>query len=110
MAQGEFPDTPLLRSILNNYNPRRSGDIYLVFLPNWFINDFDGLAVAATHGSPWRYDTFVPVYFAGGGIKPNKVYREILTIDVAPTLAAVTGTKPPSGTRGKVLVEVMEGH
>jgi len=110
MAQGEFPDTPLLRSILNNYNPRRSGDIYLVFLPNWFINDFDGLAVAATHGSPWRYDTFVPVYFAGGGTKPNKVYREIHTIDVAPTLAAVAGTKPPSGTRGKVLVEVMEGR
>ena len=110
MAQGAFPDTPLLRSILNNFNPRRSGDIFVVFQPNWFINDFDGLAVAATHGSPWRYDTFVPVYFAGGGIKPNKVYREIRTIDVAPTLAAVAGTKPPSGTRGKVLVEVMEGR
>ena len=110
MAKGEFPDTPLLRSILNNFNPRRSGDIFVVFQPNWFINDFDGLAVAATHGSPWRYDTFVPVYFAGNGIKPNRVYREIRTIDVAPTLAAIAGTKPPSGTRGKVLVEVMEGR
>jgi predicted AlkP superfamily pyrophosphatase or phosphodiesterase len=110
MARGEFPDTPLLRSILNNYNPRRSGDIFVVFQPNWFINDFDGLTVATTHGSPWRYDTFVPVYFAGAGIEPRKVYREILTIDVAPTLAAVAGTKPPSGARGKVLVEVMESR
>jgi len=108
MVRGEFPDTPVLRSILNNYNPRRSGDIFVVFQPHWFINDFDGLAVAATHGSPWRYDTFVPVYFAGSGIKSNKVYREIRTIDVAPTLAAVAGTKPPSGARGKVLTEVME--
>jgi len=110
MAHGEIPDTPLLRSVLNNYNPRRSGDIYVVFRPNWFINDFDGLTVAATHGSPWRYDTFVPVFFAGAGINPQKVYREIHTIDVAPTLAAVAGTKPPSGTRGKVLVEVLEGR
>ncbi len=110
MAHGELPDTPLLRSVLNNYNPRRSGDIFIVFQPHWFINDFDGLAVASTHGSPWRYDTFVPVFFAGAGIKPEKVFREVHTIDVAPTLAAVAGTKPPSGTRGKVLVEVLEGR
>lgn len=110
MAGGRLPDTPLLRSILNNYHPGRSGDIYVVFRPHWFINDFDGLAVAATHGSPWRYDTFVPVCFAGAGLKPKKIYREIQTIDVAPTLAAAVGTKPPSGTRGKVLVEVLESH
>jgi len=42
------------------------------------------------------------------GLEPRKVFREIHTIDVAPTLAAVVGTKPPSGTRGKVLVEVLE--
>jgi predicted AlkP superfamily pyrophosphatase or phosphodiesterase len=108
MAEGKLPDTPLLRLVLNNYNPRRSGDIFIVFLPQWFINDFDGLEVASTHGSPWRYDTFVPVIFAGAGIEPQEIFREIHTIDVAPTLAAVAGTKPPSGTRGKVLVEVLE--
>jgi len=108
MAEGRLPDTPLMRSVLNNYNPRRSGEIYVVFQPNWFINDFDGLEVAATHGSPWRYDTFVPVIFAGAGLEPQKIYREIHTIDVAPTLAAIAGSKPPSGTRGKVLVEVMD--
>jgi len=110
MTEGRLPDTPLMRSVLNNYNPRRSGEIYVVFQPNWFINDFDGLEVAATHGSPWRYDTFVPVIFAGAGLKPQKIYREIHTIDVAPTLAAIAGSKPPSGTRGKVLVEVMDNQ
>lgn len=110
MTNGELPDTPLLRAVLNNYNPRRSGDIFVVFRPNWFINDFDGLAVATTHGSPWRYDTFVPVIFAGAGIKPRRVFREIHTIDVASTLAAIVGTKPPSGARGKVLSEVLGGH
>ena len=60
-----LPDTLMTRSIMRNFHPKRSGDIYLVFEPNVFINDFDGLTVASTHGSPWRYDTFVPVIFAG---------------------------------------------
>jgi hypothetical protein len=38
---GSVSNTPLIQSILRNYNPSRSGDIYLVFQPNRFINDFD---------------------------------------------------------------------
>jgi len=64
MRSADLPDTPLMRSILNNFHSRRSGDIYLVFEPDVFINDFDGLEVSSAHGSPWRYDTFVPVIFA----------------------------------------------
>jgi predicted AlkP superfamily pyrophosphatase or phosphodiesterase len=47
LMQGRIPDTPLIRSILNNHNSKRSGDIFIVFEPNWFINDFDGLTVRA---------------------------------------------------------------
>ena len=110
LSRGEVADTALLRSILNNHHPKRSGDVFVVFEPHWFINDFDGLHVAAHHGSPWRYDTFVPVVFAGPGIAQQKVYREIQTIDVAPTLSALVGAKPPSGSRGAVLVEVLDGR
>ena len=66
-----------------------------------------GWPVAVTHGSPWRYDTFVPVIFAGFGLKPMRVYRRINTVDVATTLAACLGTKPPSGAAGEVLGEVV---
>ena len=108
MTQGRLPDTPLLRSVLNNYNPRRSGEIYVVFAPNWFINDFDGLTVAATHGSPWRYDTFVPIIFAGAGLKHQFVDRKVYTVDIAPTLSIFVGAKQPSGTRGNLLREVLQ--
>ena len=93
--------------MLNSYNPRRSGDVYIVFEPHWFINDFDGLQVAVTHSSPWRYDTFVPVIFAGAGLKAKRVAREIKTTAVASTLSAVVGAKPPSGARGEVLPEIV---
>jgi len=107
LMQGRVPDTPLMRSVLNNHNPGRSGDVFVVFKPQWFIADFDGLHVAATHGSPWRYDTHVPIIFAGAGLKSQHIYREVHTIDVATTLSAIIGSKPPSGANGKVLSEVV---
>ncbi len=107
LRTASLPDTLLMRSILRNFHPKRSGDIYLVFEPNVFINDFDGLTVASTHGSPWRYDTFVPVIFAGAGLQPKKVSREVTPYDIAPTLAAYLGVKPPSAAIGTPLSEVM---
>jgi len=107
LMQGRVPDTALTRAILNSHNPRRSGDVFVVFEPHWFINEFDGLTVASTHGSPWRYDTFVPVIFAGAGLRPQRIHREVHTVDVATTLSAFVGTKRPSGARGQILLEVV---
>jgi hypothetical protein len=59
------------------------------------------------HGSPWRYDTYVPIVFAGYGIEPKKVSREVHTVDVAITLSTLAGTPPPSGAVGEVLLEVL---
>ena len=106
LQEGNLPDTPLYRSVLRNFNPTRSGDIFVIFEPHWFINDFDGLTVAATHGSPWAYDTYVPVVFAGEGIPHQTIYRRVYTVAVAPTLSSLLNIKPPSGAMGGPLVEV----
>ena len=74
----------------------------------WFIADFETLKVASTHGSPWRYDTYVPVVFVGMGMKPGKVYRQVQTVDLATTIAAYIRVKPPSGSVGQVLFEIFE--
>jgi len=108
LMEGRVPDTWLTRSILNSHHPGRSGDVFIVFEPHWFINQFGGIKVASTHGSPWRYDTYVPLVFAGAGLTPQRIYREVHTVDVATTLAAFTGTKPPSGASGEILAEVLK--
>lgn len=108
LMEGRVTDAPLLGAILNSHNPKRSGDIFIVFEPHWFINDFDGLTVASTHGSPWQYDTFVPIIFAGVDLKPQNVYRQIFTVDVASTLAGYLGTSLPAAARGEMLPEVLE--
>lgn len=107
LIEGKTPDTRLYRQILRNFNPKRSGDIYLVLEPQWFVNDFDGLTVASTHGSPWRYDTFVPIIFAGNGLTAKDVFREVQTVDIALTLSKYLKIKAPSGATGAPLSEVL---
>ena len=110
LMEGNVPHTENMRLILNSHNHKRSGNIFVLFEPNWFINDFDGLTVACTHGSLWNYDTYVPVIFAGVNIKPKSVYRKIETVDVARTLSAYVKVKPPSGANGQILKEVLENR
>jgi len=105
---GRVPDTPLIQSILRNYNPSRSGDIYVVFQPNRFINKFGKLTVTATHGSPWRYDTYVPIIFAGMGIPAQRISRMVYTVNIAPTLSLLVGAKPPTGSFSDPLYEVIK--
>lgn len=108
LAKGETPETPVHRAVVNNFHLKRSGDIYVVYEPQWFIADFDGLHVACTHGSPWRYDTFVPMIFAGHDLSPQTIHREVSTVDLAVTLSAYFGLQAPSGSVGNVLLEVLE--
>jgi predicted AlkP superfamily pyrophosphatase or phosphodiesterase len=107
LLRGDLADTWRMRSVLRNYDPDRSGDVYVVFAPHTFINDFDGLEVAATHGSPWRYDTHVPIIFAGMEVQPRRIVRQVTPYDIAPTLSAWLGINPPSGASGQPLQEVI---
>jgi predicted AlkP superfamily pyrophosphatase or phosphodiesterase len=106
LREGALPDTLINRAVLNNYNAKHSGDIYLVLEPHWFINKFDRPMVSSSHGSPWRYDTYVPIAFAGMKIPAQHIQRRVHAIDVAPTLATFLGIKPPSGSSGIPLVEI----
>ncbi len=68
-------DSQLLARIRRNHHAARAGDIYVVQDPYWF--NFDEGPVAAMHGSPWSYDTHVPIVFAGPGIPSKVVHRPV---------------------------------
>jgi predicted AlkP superfamily pyrophosphatase or phosphodiesterase len=106
VERGQVQSGPILRFVAANYQPKRSGDVYLVFRSQEFIGDLDGLTVAASHGSPWRYDRHVPVVFAGNRLKSQRVSRPVTPYDIAVTLSNVLGVVPPSGAIGEPLVEV----
>jgi hypothetical protein len=101
-------DAQTVTMIRNSYHPRRSGDVYVVQKPQWQVDDAQTRGpVFLSHGSPWTYDTYVPVAFAGANVGTAMVYRGISIVDVAPTLAARMRTKFPSGNIGVPLKEVM---
>jgi arylsulfatase A-like enzyme len=97
--------TRLRQQIQRNFHPERSGDIYVVQDLYWF--NFDRGPVAAMHGSPWRYDTHVPIIFAGAGIPGRVVHRLVHPVDVAPTLSALLGMTAPGAAKGTILVEAL---
>lgn len=106
-ATGSLDDTnghPLLPQIRNNQHSSRSGDIYIAQEPYWFL--FEKGPIKVMHGSPWRYDTHVPIVFAGPGIEARQVHRLVHPADVAPTIAALLGMNPPASAQGSVLPEV----
>ncbi len=105
--RGQLPDDRISRLVRNNFHANRSGDIYVVFAPNVFINHFDHLTVSSVHGSPWRYDTFVPIYFAGNGLTAAVIHRPVTPYAIAPTLSALIHAAPPSAAIGEPLVEVL---
>lgn len=99
-------DRDLATRIRNNFHRSRAGDVYIVQEPYWF--NFDPGPVVVMHGSPWRYDTHVPVIFVGSGVRAGVFHRPVEPADVAPTLAALLGMSPPASSQGTVLREVLE--
>lgn len=94
----------LQKSVRRNNHISRSGNIYVIQDPYWFL--FEKGPIAVMHGSPWRYDTHVPIIFAGPGIDAQTVHRLVHPVDVAPTVATFMGMTPPAAAQGSPLKEV----
>lgn len=96
-----------VQRIAASYDPKRSGDAYVVLKPRITpIHDVSGYV--ATHGSLWDYDRKVPILFWGAGVS-NGVHDEpIDTVNIAPTLASLIGLAiPPEEIDGHCLTSVV---
>ena len=85
--------------------PYRAGDVYLVQPPYQSKGAHSEDRVA--HGSPWQYDSYVPLLFVSARFKPQQITRPVYTTDIAVTLSALLGIKSPSAAVGQPLSEVL---
>jgi predicted AlkP superfamily pyrophosphatase or phosphodiesterase len=90
--------------VLQGFHPQRSPDLLVVHDPNWL-----GGGGGTTHGSPFSYDTHVPLVFWGPEtlVRRGRFHRDAAIHDIAPTLAAILGIAQPSGSIGRVLDEML---
>lgn len=92
---------PLTRpSALSHYDGR-SGDIKMLGRSYWITS-----SSTSTHGTGHRYDTRVPVILFGQGIKKGEYLQPAAPIDLAPTLAFLTGITLPEAM-GRLLTEAL---
>ena len=112
LLAGRITESPVQNQIRRSFHPTRSGNVHLVPEHYWFLHSTEeaekmGIgSIAAIHGSPWAYDTFVPIFFAGNGVPAQIIRRRVAPTDIASTIAAYLGVKYPSGSVGTVLEEI----
>jgi len=105
IRQGSYDEKGIKGMVIRGYHPKRSGDVVLVLEPGWFES---GSVQGTTHGSPYTYDTHVPVLFFGKGIKKGSSVQYHTITDIVPTLSALLEIKFPSGCTGQPVVEIFE--
>jgi predicted AlkP superfamily pyrophosphatase or phosphodiesterase len=100
-----FPSSMLSRYNLSDelmiryqrgYFPSRCGDVYLVMQPGWLEMYWQDKGT--THGSPYTYDTHVPIIFYGKGVPSGHSFDYASVSQIAPTIAALLGIAPPNGS------------
>ena len=96
-----------LDAFARGYFPGRSGQIFLVPREGDFIVDRNPL-YAFMHGSPWDYDTHIPLLLYGSPfISRGNSSAHVTQQDVVPTLAALLGTAPPATAVGRTLRQAL---
>ena len=90
--------------VRNGFNAVASGDIFVVHEPNWIRSQ-----TGTTHGSPYSYDSHVPLIFWGASelIAPGRYHGDVGMQDLAPTLSTILGIARPNGTLGRALEEII---
>lgn len=92
-------------SVKRGYHTKRSGDLIIVMEPGWIGSS---ALTGTTHGSPYSYDTHVPIIFFGFGIKAGNSVQYHPITDIAPTISVILKTKFPSGCTGQPVAELFE--
>ncbi|MGH9805420.1 MAG: alkaline phosphatase family protein [Candidatus Acidiferrales bacterium] len=93
-------DPKLTESVRRSEFRLRSPDVFVLQEP---FALFDGDRGGTTHGTPYSYDTHVPLIFYGPAFRAGRYSSPVSPADLAPTLAAALGINPPALTSGRVL-------
>ena len=97
---------PFFGAYQRSYFAARSPDVQLRF-KQWHL--VDARAQGTSHGSPYSYDTDVPLLFFGAGVRPGLHERPAGTVDLAPTLAELLGLRAPADLDGRSLAATVTG-
>ena len=100
---GRLPNSPIANSVANGFFPPRNGNLIVVPRPFYLF----GEGVTASHGTPYSYDTHVPVILFGTGVAAGSYATVSSPADIAPTLSLLLKVEKPSNAVGRILTEAI---
>lgn len=101
LAEGSRIDGPFFTAVRRSWHADLSGDVQYILKPYWMFLSSSSIA---THGSPYPYDTNVPLLAWGPRwVKPGKVETRVEIVDIAPTVSQWLGVAVPAASEGKLL-------
>ncbi len=110
LERGALPNTRLPKLAQRAWNHAMAVDIMIITKPFYFFAsrpDSGRNPTACTHGSPFGYDTHVPLMWHGPKwITPGRYTQAAEVVDIAPTLASLLRTRMTSGNEGRILGEL----
>ncbi|MEO7254583.1 MAG: alkaline phosphatase family protein [Casimicrobium sp.] len=109
LEHGQMPATRVGLLTQRAWHRQMAIDVAIIQKPFYYFqsNANPGSSVAS-HGTPYSYDTNVPLLIEGGKwIKPGRVTDYAETVDIAPTLSTILNIRPPSASEGKVLTRIL---
>jgi len=114
LEAGNMPDTRIGKLVIRSWDRHAAIDLVTILKPfNYFQSKTTKTPVACSHGTPYSYDTNVPLMIQGAAwIKPGRYTAPAEVVDIAPTLSAILNTRPPSAAEGRALTEAikMQAH
>ncbi len=108
LMKGENGGTTIGRMYQVAFHPERSGDVIINCKPYSFWGKYAEKDYGDSHGSPYGYDTHVPLAFLGAGVKAGVHNESVAIADLAPTLATLIGVNTPPCAEGKALAAVVK--
>jgi predicted AlkP superfamily pyrophosphatase or phosphodiesterase len=89
----------------NGFNMQRSGDVTVLLEPGWF--ESHGGTTGTTHGTPYSYDTHVPLLWYGWHVAQGSSAAPVRITDIAPTVADMLNISQPNAATGKAITDMI---
>ena len=98
----------MLEMVANGYHYKESGDIVYVLEANYLPKSSKESSTKGTsHGSPYGYDTHVPLLWYGKSIKAQSIYSRTEIIDISATLVYIMNLQKTNGMTGEPILPVL---
>ena len=109
LEAGNMPSTRIGKLVTRTWHRQSAVDLVVIQKPfYYFMSKTTKTPTVCSHGTPYSYDTNVPLMLEGAAwFKPGRYTAPAEVVDLAPTLSTILNIRPPSASEGRILGEAL---